>query len=160
MATIIVEDGTIVENANSYVDVSTFTAYAANRGIDIAGDASTLLVSATDYLETLKFVGTKETRDQPLQWPRVNVYIDGFYYAPTDIPSQLKTAQMEVAMSLDSDIDPQAPIERKTTKEKVGPIEVEYSESSASNTINPKISSALKGLTVGLGGFQFAVSRA
>ncbi len=160
MATIIVEDGTIIAGSNSYVDVATLSQYAADRGITLTSDASELLISAIDYLETLKFIGTRETRDQSLQWPRINVYIDGFYYAPTEIPNKLKVAQIEVALSIDSDLDPLAVIDRQTTMEKVGPIEVEYSKSSSVNAINPKISKALLGLVVGAIGFQFEVKRA
>lgn len=161
MATIIVEDGTIVANANSYVTEADLASYAADRGITITGDPSELLVRATDYLETLKFIGARETRDQPLEWPRIGVIIDGFNYLPTEIPEDLKQGQMEVALSIDSGIDPLAPIERSTKKEVVGPIEVEYMDNSVSSEINPKINAYLSKLIVGgsTGGIQFVVSR-
>lgn len=159
MVTVTVETGSIVPGANSYVDEATLSAYAADRGVTVTGDASELLVSANDYLETKSFIGTRQTRDQSLQWPRINVSIDGFDYVSTEIPSQLKIAQMEIALSIDAKVDPQAIIRSAVKRQKVGPIEKEFTDGGSHNPINPRVTSALRKLLSGLGGFQFTVAR-
>ena len=81
--TLIVEDGSIVENANSYVSVDDARTFASLRGVTLpASDAEVevLLIKATDFIEAqrLRFQGSKVNQDQALQWPRTGVYVDGF----------------------------------------------------------------------------------
>ena len=80
MATIIVEDGSVVAGANSYVTEAELTTYAADRGITLTAATDVLLIKAMDYIESLSFIGTKFSEGQSLQWPRSNVYIDGFWF--------------------------------------------------------------------------------
>jgi flagellar biosynthesis regulator FlaF len=99
---LIVEDGTIVAGANSYVTQAEYQAFADVRGYAI-GASSQLrekeLTKAMDYLESYrdKFKGTKVRREQTLQWPRVSVFIDGYQTNSNQIPVELKKAQMELA---------------------------------------------------------------
>lgn len=100
--TLIIETGLIVPNANSYVSDAEYVEYAAARGRTIGADAPAReieLNKAMDYLESFRdrFKGTKVSRDQPLQWPRVSVFIDGYQTDSNEIPDELKSAQMEMA---------------------------------------------------------------
>lgn len=150
MATLIIEDGSIVANANSYVTVQELTDFAADRGVDtFTGDESELLIQAMDYLENQDYKGLKKTQDQPLQWPRVNVVIDSFYFPSDEIPVELKYAQMQIAMSTDAGNDPNQVIERKVTKNKVDVIEQEYADNAPANAIDPKVNMWLRKLVVG-----------
>ena len=90
---IIVEDGSIVADSNSFVSEVELSTYAINRGVTLSGDTDSLLLKATDYLETLNYKGNRYTKDQSLQWPRSNVSIDGFSVDVDEIPEDLKTAQ-------------------------------------------------------------------
>jgi len=131
MPTLIKEDGSTVANANSYVSVAELTAYLSDRGLTWSGTAGAedaVLIRAMDYLESVSFIGTRASKDQPLQWPRDNVYIDGFSYTATEIPALVQKAQMEVAASIDAGNDPNAAIGRETKREKVGDVEVEYQD--------------------------------
>ena len=110
--TIVVEDGTRVTGANSYVTEAELTAYAVARGITISGDPEELLIKAMDYIEELDFIGVKYQYDQALQWPRAYVMIDTYYIDQDEIPQQLKDALCEVAISIDTDEDPLANVER------------------------------------------------
>lgn len=160
MATIIVEDGSGMTNSNSYVSEAELSSYAADRGITVTGDADDLLIKAMDYLESQSFIGFKETKDQALQWPRANAYIDGYLVNYNEIPYELKKSQFEIALSIDVGVDPQANVARTQKRVKVGELEVEYADDSASTTIVKKISNSLKKLVVGsITGTGFPVDR-
>lgn len=128
---LIVENGTIVENANSYVDVVYARAYAESRGLALSAVDATLeaqLITAMDYLEALRsqYQGTKLGG---LQWPRYGVTIDGVELASDTIPKELKDAQCRLAFEVSSGVDLMPTTFGKfAKKEKVGDLEVEYSE--------------------------------
>jgi hypothetical protein len=116
---IVVETGEIVDGANSYVSEADLTSFATARGVTLTGDEEALLIQAMDYIESLSYKGLKKTRDQDLQWPRSGVYIDSYY--------------------LDNDVIPEETLGRKTSREKVGDLEVEYASSSVTNSLDVKI---------------------
>ena len=162
MATIIIEDGTVVSGANSYVTEAELTTYAADRGITLTAATDVLLIKAMDYIESLSFIGTKYSKGQALQWPRSNVYIDGFYFVPTIIPPALQTGQIATALAIDSDNGPLATVGRSTKREKVDVIEVEYMDSAAAQPIVKTINAAMRKILVsgGSGTTTFEVNRA
>ena len=143
MATIVVEDGTVVAGANSYVTEAELTTYAADRGVTLAAATDVLLIKAMDYIESLAFIGDKHKESQPLQWPRDEVYIDRYYIERETIPKELKNGVYTAALAIDAELDPLRIIERATKREKVDVIEVEYMDSAASQTIVRTISAAL-----------------
>jgi hypothetical protein len=82
---IIVEDGSGVSGANSYVTVSGVGVYATTYGYtewdtDANGDARTdavkeqSLLRAMRYIEGLNWKGKTAVQGQALQWPRSEVY--------------------------------------------------------------------------------------
>jgi len=146
MATIIVETGSIVAGANSYVSTATLTTYAADRGVTLTGDLTVLLLKAMDYVDNLPFKGIKSTKDQPLQWPRLSVYVDGYPVNGTEIPSILKNGLMECAIAIFQNNDPlqNSPIAIK--RQKVDVIEVEYADGAAQYEINRRVMNYLKKL--------------
>jgi hypothetical protein len=152
---IVVEDGTIVSGANSYVSEAELTAFNTARNITLSGNYTEeqLLILAMDYVDSLKFKGAKRLYTQGLQWPRVDVWIDGYYNDIDNIPTELKNGLMQVAVSIDAGNSPQQLAPRKTVKEKVGELEVEYSAGSSSVVIDTKVMSFLyKLLDSGAGG--------
>lgn len=157
--TIIVEDGSIVANANSYVTLDELVAYAYDRGAVFTGDATILMYKAMDYLESQNLIGNRYTRDQSLQWPRDGVYIDNYYYAPSEIPQLLKNAQMATAIAIGDDADPLSIITPEVKSEKIGKIEVTYKDSSVSASIARTVSAALYKLTTGGSGINARVYR-
>lgn len=155
--TIIVEDGSIVSNANSYVTIAELEAYATARGVTITS-AELQLTKSMDYIERLSFIGVKSTQDQSLQWPRYNVIIDGYYLDSNVIPNELKNAQIETAMSIFAGTDPLADIPRQKKSATVGAVSVEY-QGTQSTTIVRKINTALSKLLVSNNGISFPVMR-
>lgn len=125
---VIVEDGSIVTNANSYVSEAELSAYATARGLTLTASAEQLITKSMDFIETRSFAGIKYTQDQELQFPRSSLYIDSYLVSTSTIPKQLKNAQMETAIAIDQGFDPLAVVDRPKNKVKVGPISVEYDD--------------------------------
>lgn len=160
---IIVEDGTGVPGANSYVTVAEFEAYALARGVTLTGTPTSeqLLLRAMDYIESLEYIGDIAICGQPLMWPRYGVYIDGYCYVDGNtIPELLKNAQMVTALSIDAGMDPlsQFPTPRLVHSTTVGPITVEYEQGQPYTTIIRRVSAMLRRLIRGTG-MAFCVSR-
>lgn len=70
--TIVVEDGSGVTNANSYVSVADARIYASNRGVELPLDddeLAAMLIRSTDYLEAqaCRFQGKPTSTTQALQ---------------------------------------------------------------------------------------------
>lgn len=127
--TFVVEDGTGLANANSYVSVADADAYFADRGIAAWTGSNTVkeqaLIRATDFIETVygrRFRGSVATESQALSFPR---YITDY----DQMPIELKRSTYEYALrALSAALlpDPKTdasglPVVRKTTI--VGPIE-------------------------------------
>ena len=159
---IVVEDGTGINPlANSYVSEADLTTYATDRGITLVGTASQLLLLSMDTLETRKYQGSKTSNTQPLSWPRSGVVVDGESIADNEIPTDLQTAQIVTALSIDAGVDPMGKIDPAVKREKVDVIEVEYQDNAASRSYDPKINAYLAPfLAYGGGMSNFAVTRA
>lgn len=100
--TIIVENGSIVAGANSYVTRQEVQDYADLRGIDYPCDTELdqNIILANDYLQSRCYQGEQvDPSTQPLLWPRKYVYIYNQEIASDSIPQQLKNAQIELALA-------------------------------------------------------------
>jgi len=93
-----IETGSGVAGANSYVSVVDAQAWVTARGIAVTVTEA-LLLKAMDYLESLRaeYQGTKTSSTQALQWPRADVYIDGTLFDANAIPTELISAQCQLA---------------------------------------------------------------
>lgn len=160
---IVVETGSgLNSSANSYVSEAELQQYATDRGLTITGTEAVLLINAMDYLESLNYIGTKYRDDQPLQWPRADVVIDGFGVNSNAIPAELKRGQMAVAMAIDEGNGPLDVVERGVKRERVDVLEVEYMGNAPPDVIVKTINAALRKLLApgGAGGTSFRVVRA
>jgi len=154
---LIVENGSIVPNADSYVAVADYEAWADARGIEYDDAAvESQILRAMDYIETLRFIGQKSTKNQSLQWPRVGVVVDGYELDYNEIPQQLKRAVYESIKAESEGLSQLANVERRTLREKVGEIEVQYADNSNSQTAVIAINKAVAKLVAP----AFLVSRA
>lgn len=128
---LIVEDGTGVIGANSYITVAELRAFATDRAITIPVEDSLctpLLVKATDYLDLRDYIGTKAIDSQGLAWPRK---AEGWYTEDNGIyiytiPSVLKTAQAMVAIEVQNGELLPSIRPGKYTSAKVGSLSVSY----------------------------------
>ena len=133
--TLTVEDGTLVAGADSYISLEDAREYATSRGITLNatdGTAEVQLRKAFDYIEAMRtrFQGEKSDETQESQWPRSNVFIDGIELDDDVIPSLLKYAQVHYAAAIEGGLDimPTETGEAFVTREKIGPIDTEYSQ--------------------------------
>lgn len=101
---LIIEDGTIVAGANSYVSVAeadsylAFSAQRASWAVLSTPDKEANLVQAVRALDvSVVWKGTPVETTQPRAWPRSGVVLNGELYPDNQVPSQVKTAQMELA---------------------------------------------------------------
>lgn len=157
---IIVEDGSRVAGANSYVTVAELIQFGKNRQHTFSTSAAVLLIMAMDYIDNLAFKGIKYEQDQALQWPRIGVFIDGYSLDSDVIPKELKNGLMQAALSIDSGNSPLAVVNASVKRRKVGELEIEYRDNAVNNPVDPKINFMLKKLLENGGGGRFSVSKA
>lgn len=90
---IVVEDGTIVAGANSYVTLAEVRAYATLRGITVPaadGDLEKHLHLAMDWFESEDFPSARLDATQELSFPRDVIVVDGVRYMEGAIPKLVK----------------------------------------------------------------------
>lgn len=134
---IIVEDGSGVPGAESYIDAEYAINYAAARGVILPSDVAILkvhIIKAMDYIERQrsKFKGRVVTDFQYLSFPRSYLYLDGSLYPQNQIPTDIKKAQALLTMYSYQGIDLEPVVKAGGSqfliRQKLGPIEREYSE--------------------------------
>lgn len=133
--TIVVEDGSGVVGANSFVSVADVRTYATNRGVALSNDddaIAAMIIKATDYLEAqeCRYQGMRTSASQSLTWPRVGVCLNGDELPPNVIPQSLKAAQCSLVLAVNSGFDLQPNISPAdyVVREKVGPLETQYAD--------------------------------
>ena len=148
---LIIEDGTIVSGANSYITLAEARTYAELRSLILPtadADLEVLIIKAFDYLESLDYNGEYANPPQAASFPRSNLYIQGILFSDSQIPYKLKQAQSQLAFEANSfDLQPTGD-GREVIKEKVDVIEVQYAEKGI-NVARPtftKVNSLLKDL--------------
>ena len=170
--TFTVEDGTGLEDANSYASYADWTAYWADRGTAPAGSQTAVeqaLVRGADYLgRRYCWIGQKATAEQALDWPRLCALDEpaGGYSAPIEgVPPEVVTANIELAQrALAGELAPDHTVDATgqtvtSKRDKVGPIETERQFSGASSGTwvkkFPSIDQLLRRLVVKTGGRVF-----
>lgn len=143
-----IEDGSIIAGANSYVTLVEARAFASARGITLPAEDATaeiLAIKAVDFLEAQRnhYEGAKLERDQPLQWPRQEAYLDGFEIYEDEIPDILKNAQCQLMMDVFSGLDLQPNgTGREVVREKIDVLETEYAQT-GSGVLQPIFAKAM-----------------
>ena len=127
---LVVEDGSIVTGANSYVSVAFANDYMSAREFSSPGNDATmeaLLLQAMDFLNGIDdWIGNRvDASVQELDWPRTGVPL----VEQTSIPKLLQNAQVELVRAIEEGIDvfPNRQAGEFVTEERVGPIQVRYS---------------------------------
>ena len=149
---LIVEDGTVVEDANAYATIAFVDAYHELRAnVDwtnatVAGKVAAI-VQATDYIDSRwRFVGTRADEDQTLEWPRDDATDANGYDQEDNVPLVVQQVMADYALrALSAPLMPDPTIDEENGKfitykrEKVGPLEEEtrYSEYRGRVTIRP-----------------------
>lgn len=166
---LIVEDGSIVPNADSYVSLADARTLAARYNLALPVDdteAEAALRNGAGYigLQEPQMCGTRVSALQSLAYPRQNVTLYGFPVASDSIPDQIKQAQVIAAVEYGKGTDVRASTDgRATSMERVeGAVTVQYFNNGATGatTIITAAIDALRPLLCGLNnGFSFNVYR-
>lgn len=132
---LIIEDGSNIENANSFATLAECRAFAAGRGLTLPTedvDVEILLVTAADYLNSLEahFQGFRYfySDSQPLCFPREDIY-EFDRYIGGEIPDALKNAQCQLAVDTDSNDLQAAGTGREVIEKRVGPLTTKWVQS-------------------------------
>lgn len=158
---LVVENGTQVAGANSYVSLVDSNSFFSDR--NLAAPTEPELHQAMDVLNALTFKGTRTNTAQPLAWPRTGVYdLEGEEYGGAVIPTAIVQAQMWLAFYIVSGnslttVASSASSTGALKRKKIGPIEKEWFESTTGGSTSLSISdlnnawTLLKPLVVGSG---------
>lgn len=115
---LILENGSGMADAESYIDLDYLIDYATKRGIDSSSMTEANIIKSMDYFETsYKFKGTKLKDTQALEFPRL---INGEVIYPVRIKSAVCELALKSVNVLLEDT------ERATIEETVGEITVKY----------------------------------
>lgn len=161
-----VEDGTGKANAESYISVAAadtrHTAFGntAWTGADSVKEAA--LRKATAYMLQAfrdRWAGSRRLTTQALDWPRVDVLVDKYTLVDHEsVPGDIANACADLALkSLSETLN--ADLERAVIRERVGPLETEYSPYSPQSKRYPAIDAMLVPYLVG-GGASVRLMRA
>lgn len=131
---LVIEDGTVVAGANSFVTVAEIRAFATARGITLPAEdpaVEVFAVKAMDFLIAAepRMIGRRtDPANQELPYPRTGVVIYSAELLPDGIPSALKQGQMQLAVDVAQGVPlfPDDTADPATKREKVGQIETEY----------------------------------
>lgn len=161
MSGIVVEDGTGVADANSYVSEDTADEYFDDRAdtdwSSSSNDAEAALIRASqalDMIYRLRYPGTRANgRDQGLEWPRDNATdINGYTIASDEIPIEVIEATCELAKRERITPGSAMPdLERAIRSVRAGSVAVEFSSNARASTTYQIVDGIMSNL-VGGGG--------
>jgi len=167
----IVEDGTVVPDANSYATVAEAEDYATDRLYTSWTSASSgkeeALIRATAAIDAMyggRFPGYKVSgRDQSLEWPRQAAYDDeDNLIAADEVPIEIKQAVYEAAvreLAVPGSMMPDLERGGGIRSLRAGSVAIEYSDTATVTTTYSLINGILAPLLVtGSGGGMFGVA--
>ncbi len=133
---VIVENGSLVPNANSFATRDTVAAYCDNRGyafsISDTAAADRAIIRAGDWMKNTRRImyrGALIGATQAMPWPRQDAsFYRGPAIATNVVPQCVIDAQCELAYRTLAGTDLQPDLDRggQIKSEKVGPFETEY----------------------------------
>jgi hypothetical protein len=134
--TLIVEDGTVVADSNSFVSEQEVVDSAAMRGVTLPfstdedkDKVAILAIKAADYLRIMPWKGEVVESTQTMPWPRKNIGSTPSF--PEDeVPLSVIEAQQQLVLLVNAGtiLVPTSTGTGYLIKEKIGPIENVYSE--------------------------------
>lgn len=130
--TLVVEDGTIVDDANSYNSLDDIRAYAALRNIELSDDDEIVkghAILAMDYLEAQDYLADRTLGLlQALEWPRTGVIVGADTYDDDYIPPNLIAAQARLCIDIKNGITllPSYVTVDRVSRKTIGPVTTEW----------------------------------
>lgn len=147
---LIVEDGTGLSTAESYVSVAD-----ADTRLAALGQTNWATLTATEKEQSLRrasqymlqayrsrWKGERIGTTQALDWPRFGVYVDGYVIASDTVPAGIANTCADLALKAAAG-DLNADLTQAVIREKVGPLETEYAPGSTATKRYRSIDMAL-----------------
>lgn len=163
MAVFLVEDGTGLTGANSYVttdEADDYLSVKPNYSVwEAVEEPENYLMWASRLLDQRAvFRGAKTVQGSGLRWPRTGICDrDGIAVPYDSVPSPIKAAVIEIAFHLVSQsVDPSAPSANsggQIKRLKADVVEIEYVEGTSGNTSN-YFPVGINDILAGLGSLQ------
>ncbi|WP_440466877.1 DnaT-like ssDNA-binding protein [Pseudomonas sp. YH-1] len=129
---LVIETGAGLPDADSFATVDELVQFASDYGWTIPDDTTAreaILRRAGVAMWGMEWVGTQLHDEQGLPWPRNYAIRRGFMADGASLPRNIKMGQMALACEIhQDDIDPPEERQGAISREKVGPLETEYSE--------------------------------
>lgn len=128
---LIIEDGSIVDDANSFTTDVEFLAYALARGVTLPSaetERDVLQILSMDKFvsEEDELKGCRVSQPQELPYPRTGVCAKGFLVASDTIPKGIKNGLLELAMQVKISPLLVNASTQNIQKEKLSKLEVSY----------------------------------
>lgn len=140
--TLIVEDGTGVANADTFVSAADHVTYCALYGETVTSQQAEINIRKfIDYMLTLKYKGTKTYANtiNILPFPRENLHIDCELLASDEVPLGIIKALNEGARAIGNGYDPLGVEERAIKTETFDVFSTTYMDNSNSIDVNPRV---------------------
>ena len=155
--TLIVEDGSLIVDSNTYNDATAIESFLSDRGLlsDNLGTAEqieAMALRSMDWLNVQDYIGLRVDNNQSLPFPRSGITLRDCVSLSSDtIPQELKDAQCWLIYYIDQGTDPSTSQTQLVKREKVDVLEIEYQDggSFSGTTISdmPNVANLLKYLT-------------
>jgi hypothetical protein len=165
---LIVEDGTVVAGADSYLSLADANTYHSSHGSPTAWASATneakeaALRYATMWIDgKFTWQGSITSESQVLDFPRSNVWDEqGRALGTNTIPQRLKDATAEMALAhVGAALNASLARGGQVRREQVGPIAIEYLEGANPETDYPYVKRLLSGYTSSQGARSVPVTR-
>lgn len=154
---LVVEDGTGLATANSYIDISFADSYHSDRanaswGAALVGAKTAALIAAAAFLDARyerRFNGYRLKATQALAWPRGEAY-DRDDNPVSGVPGAIKAAAAEAALrALAAPLAPDMARGGMVEEVQAGPVRKKFMAGAPAETSYPAISGRLAPLLVG-----------
>lgn len=163
---LIIEDGSIIASANSYVTREDYIAFAADRGVAVDDNeqADHDLIQVAQFIDShgSRLKGVPVSRLQPMAYPREDLILEGFEWGDDEIPRQVRLCQMTLALELRDGTDlynrPAAPAPVKRNRVE-GVVEQEFAVKDATKVSRRSLGTALLNTLLARSGLQLALVR-
>jgi len=127
MATLTIERGTGLEDANSYITAHDLESFLEDRGLTVTGESCALIMQAMDIIEQQKYNGTKSTTTQALSFPRAKLRDkEGLVVESDAIPQGVINGTLWLCYYIDINADFSALVGPAIKKKVIGQLTTEF----------------------------------
>lgn len=143
--TLVIENGSGVAGANSYVSVNDASVFFSARELSIPSAGH--LLQAADFIENLSFAGSTTHDTQIMSFPRTGIFdLNKRPYTENAVPRAVINAQLWLSNYIRDGFSPSAVATQAIKKEKVDSLEVEFFGAGETSNTSPLVQYGLTDL--------------